>query len=137
MELLGRSREQVRQYLERHIFESAGRAVPKLEHICTVEKVRKLGYIIGIESLSVVSVVYAVSYLSLGKIGKELAEYEFCARTVILLAQFFQIFHADRGYLFGNEKSAVYRNALCYRLCRGNFYLAVSGALVIHKNSPF
>ena len=91
--LLERCGEKIRKDLESHILECAGGAVPQLKNICTVKKMGYLSDICGSKVLVVVSAFGAVLKLSIGKVGKELAENNSCSLSIAHIAKLYDLVH--------------------------------------------
>ena len=83
-----------------------------LKNVCTGEKVRNLSDIVGCKILIVVSAVYAVLYLIIGKVCKEKSEYLVSSFGIRHIAQRHYLFFGELREIFGNKKSAVRRKAL-------------------------
>ena len=130
--LLYGSCKEVGEYLERHILERAGRAVPQLKHICTVKKLCYLGNALCIEVLGAVSIVGTVVYLSLGKVCEKLTENVSRSVGILHACDLLYLVKGKGGYRLGDEKTAVFRNTLSYRLSTLDLDTAVSRTLIKH-----
>ena len=89
--LAQRSGQQMRQHLERHVLERAGRAVPQLEQVLALGELHDRSGVRAAELLVRVSLRCEVRELLCRKIGQELAEDERRASLVVALRKRFPV----------------------------------------------
>ena len=127
----GRS-EQVRQHLQRHILERAGRTVPQLEQVLALAQLYHRCGICTAELFIGVGLGRKVRQLLRRKVGQELAENERRAALVIALRKRFPIRVGKRGKRGRAVQAAVRCDTVGDGVCRGNLALLISCAYIIH-----
>ena len=127
----GRS-EQVRQHLQRHILERAGRTVPQLEQVLALAQFYHRCGICTAELFIGVGLGRKVRQLLRRKVGQELAENERRAALVIALRKRFPIRVGKRGKRGRAVQAAVRCDTVGDGVCRGNLALLISCAYIIH-----
>ena len=124
--------EQVRQHLQRHILERAGRTVPQLEQVLALAQLYHRCSICAAELLIGVGLGRKVRQLLRREVGQELAENERRAALVIALRKRFPIRVGKRGKRGRAVQAAVRCDTVGDGVCRGNLALLISCAYIIH-----
>ena len=124
--------QQVRQHLERHILERAGRAVPQLEQVLALGELHDRSGVRAAELLVSVSLRCEVRQLLRRKVGQELAKDECRATLVVALCECFPVCFSESRKQSRAVKTAVRRDAVGDGISRGNLALPVSCAYIIH-----
>ena len=127
-----RTGQEMRQDLECHILEGAGRTVPELQKHGAVCELRDLLHIRRLEIAGFIGILRAFAQLLIGEIG-EIELKEACGALGIgKPLQRIKIRGRELRDGCRHEQTAVCRDALCDRLCAADAECAVSCAVVYH-----
>ena len=131
--------QEMRQYLQRHVLERAGGAVPELQqiHFCAViGNGRERSGILSAELRGGIGGIDAFGDLLRGEIGEIHRDDELRPLAVIHREHRAQRFGRELREALGHEQSAVLGDALCDRLCgRNGFTIILSGMIQHHRPS--
>ena len=131
--LFQRSGQQMRQHLQRHILECAGRAMPQLQNIRAVLQLYQRSRVRAAKLFIRIGTSSKLLQLLCGEIGQKATQNIGTSAAVILFAQGSNVLCCQLRNFCRAVQTAVRSDAGGNRLCRADAQLLISCAYIIHE----
>lgn len=125
--------EQVRQHLQRHILERAGRAVPQLQDVHPFPELMQRRDRLAAEPFGRIGARRTVGDLLRGKVAQKQRENPFGALRIRQRRQRRDILPGKLRKALRHKQAAFFRKAADNRLRRRHLYGIVAGAVILHR----